>query len=74
MIINQIKSNYAAATVIREEMNGIGEYEPQTQRSKPPLWVRSVQGSINNIRKDLSALIETKRDSRKIKNKKGQIT
>jgi hypothetical protein len=49
---------YAAATIITEEINGIGEYKPQTQRSKPPPCVRRIQGSINDIRKDLSALIE----------------
>jgi hypothetical protein len=59
---------YAAATVITEEINGTGGYKPQTQRSKPPPWVRRIQGSINNIRKDLSALMEIKRDRRKVKN------
>jgi hypothetical protein len=59
---------YAAATVITEEINGTGEYKPQTQMLKPLPWVRCIQGSINNIRKDLSALIEIKRDSRKLKN------
>jgi hypothetical protein len=58
---------YAAATFITEEINGTGEYKPQTQRSKPPLWVRLTQGSINNIRKDLSTLIEIKWDSRREK-------
>jgi hypothetical protein len=53
----------------------MGEYKPQTQRSKPPPWVRRIQGSINDIRKDQSALIEIKRDRRKVRNtKKGQIT
>jgi hypothetical protein len=56
---------YAAATFITEEINGTGEYKPQTQRSKPPPWVRRIQGSINDIRKDLSILIEIKWDSRK---------
>jgi hypothetical protein len=37
---------YTAAAVITEEINGIGEYKPQTQRSKPPPWVRRIQGSI----------------------------
>jgi hypothetical protein len=59
---------YAAAAVITEEINEIGEYKPQTQRSKPPPWVRRIQGSINDIRKDLSALIQIKRDRRKVKN------
>jgi translation initiation factor 1 (eIF-1/SUI1) len=59
---------YAAATVITEEINGTGEYKPQTQRSKPPPWVRRIQGSITGIRKELSTLVEIKRDSRKVKN------
>jgi hypothetical protein len=42
---------YAAATVITEEINGTGEYKPQTQRSQPPPWVRRTQGRINDIRK-----------------------
>jgi hypothetical protein len=48
---------YAAATVITEEINGTGEYKPPTQRSKPPPWVRHIQGSINDIRKELSMLV-----------------
>ena len=44
---------YAAATVITEEINGTGEYKLQTQRSKTPPWVRRIQGSINDIRKEL---------------------
>jgi mannitol-specific phosphotransferase system IIBC component len=59
---------YAAATIITEETNGTGEYKPQVQRLKPPPWVRRIQGSINDIRKDLSALTEIKQDSRKVKN------
>jgi hypothetical protein len=51
-----------------EEINGTGEYKPQTQRSKPPPWVRRIQRNINDIRNDLSALIKIKRDRRKIKN------
>jgi hypothetical protein len=61
---------YAAATFTTEEVNGTGEYKPQTQRLKSPTWVRRIQGSINDIRKDLSVLIEIKWDSRKVKNKK----
>jgi hypothetical protein len=59
---------YAAATVITEEVSGTEEYKSQIQRSKPPPWVRHIQGSIKKIRKDLSALIEIKRVSRKLKN------
>jgi hypothetical protein len=35
---------YAAATVITEEIKEAGEYKPQTQRSKPPPWVRRIHG------------------------------
>jgi hypothetical protein len=41
---------YAAATVITEEINGIGEYKLHTQRSRTPPWVRRIQGSITDIR------------------------
>jgi hypothetical protein len=54
---------YAAVTVITEEINGT-----ETQMLKPLLWVRCIQGSIYDIRKDLLALIEVKRDSRTVKN------
>ena len=59
---------YAAAMVIIEEINGTGECKLQTQRSKTPLWVRHIQGSINDIRKELSALVEIRRDNRKVIN------
>ena len=59
---------YAAATVITEEINATGEYKLQTQRSKTPRWVRRIQGSINNIRKELLALVEIRRDNRKVMN------
>jgi len=59
---------YAAATVITEEINGIGEYRRQTQRSTSPPWVRRTQGSINDIRKELSTLVEIQRDNRKVTN------
>jgi hypothetical protein len=39
----------AAAMVITEEMNGIGEYKLQTQRSKTPPWVRRIQGSVHKF-------------------------
>jgi len=55
----------AVAKVITEEINGTGEYKLETWRSKTPPWVRRIQGSINDIRKELSALMETKRDNRK---------
>jgi len=61
---------YAAATVITEEINGTGEYKLETQRSKTPPWVRRTQESINDIRKELSALVEIKRDNRKVQNGK----
>jgi len=44
----------------------MGEYRPQTRRSTTPPWVRRIQGSINDIRKELSALVEIKRDDRKV--------
>ena len=56
---------YAAATVITEEINGTGERKLQTQRSKTLQWVRRIQESINDIRKELSALVEIRRDNRK---------
>jgi hypothetical protein len=59
---------YAAATVITEEINGIREYKLQTQRSKTPPWVRRIQGSINDIIKELSALVEIQRDNRNVMN------
>ena len=58
----------AAATVITEEINEVGEYRLQTQRSTTPPWVRHIQGSINDIRKVLSALVEIQRDDRKVTN------
>jgi hypothetical protein len=59
---------YAAAMVITEEINGTGVYKLQTQRSKTPPWVRSIQGSINYIRKELSALVEIRKQNRKVMN------
>ena len=59
---------YAAATVITEGINGIGVYKLQTQRSKTPTCVRRIQGSINDVRKELSALVEIRRDNRKVMN------
>jgi len=59
---------YAAATVIMEEINGMGQYRLQTQRSTTPPWVRRIQDSINDIRKDLSALVEIQRENRKVMN------
>jgi hypothetical protein len=56
---------YWAATVITEEINGVREYKMQTQRLTAPPWVRRIQGSINDIRIELSALVEIQRDNRK---------
>jgi hypothetical protein len=36
---------YAAATVITEEINGIGEYKLQTQRSKHPPGLNSYRAA-----------------------------
>jgi len=60
----------AAATVITEEINGTEEYKLETRRSKTPPWVRRIQGSTNDIRKELSALVEIKRDNRTVQNTK----
>jgi hypothetical protein len=66
---------YAAATVITEEINGVREYRPQSRRSTTPPWVRRIQGSISDIRRELSALVNVQRDDRKLTNiKKNQIT
>jgi hypothetical protein len=59
---------YAAATFITEEIDGMGEYRLQTQRSTTPPWVRRIQGNINDIRRELSALVEIQRDNRKVTN------
>jgi len=59
---------YTAATVITEEINGTGKYKLETQRSKTPPWVRRIQESINDIRKELSALVEIERDNKKAQN------
>ena len=61
---------YAAETVITEEINGTGECTSklQTQRSKTLPWVRRIQGSINDIRKELSALEEIRGDNRNVMN------
>ena len=39
--------------------------------SKTPPWVRHIHGSINGIRKELSALVEIRRDNRKVINING---
>jgi hypothetical protein len=59
---------YAAATDITEEVNGMEKYRQQTQRVTTPSWVRRIQGNINYIRKELSALVEIQRDNRKVTN------
>jgi hypothetical protein len=61
---------YAAAMVITEEINGMEYYRQQTQRSTTPPWVRCIQGNINDIRKELSALVEIQRDNRNVTNRK----
>jgi len=55
----------AAATVIAGEINGTGGYKLETQRSKTHPWVRRIQEGIKDIRKELSALVEIKRDNRR---------
>jgi hypothetical protein len=51
---------YAAAIVIRKKINGTTEFKIKAQRSKPPPWVRCIQRSINNIRNELTVLLEIK--------------
>jgi hypothetical protein len=43
-------------------------YRQQTQRLTTPSWVRRIQGNINDIRKELSALVEIQRDNRNVTN------
>jgi hypothetical protein len=64
---------YAAAMVITEEINGTAEYKIEPQRSNPHPWVRRIQGSINDIRKELLVLVEIKRDNRRVQNIKRTI-
>jgi hypothetical protein len=59
---------YAAAMFITEEINRTAEYKIETQRSKSPPWVRCIQGSIYDFRKELSVLVEIKRDNRRVQN------
>jgi hypothetical protein len=61
---------YAAATALTEEINGTGSYKSETQRPETPSRVRRIQGSINGIRKKLSALAEIKRNDRNTHNMK----
>ena len=60
---------YAAATVITEEINGRKQYKLQTQILHTPPWIRRIQNTINNMRKELSQLVEIQRDNRKTMNK-----
>jgi len=57
---------YAAATVITEEIIGMKQHRQQTQRSTTAPWFRRIQGNINDIRKELSALVEIQRNNRKV--------
>jgi hypothetical protein len=66
-----MKTANEAMGEILDEINGMGEYRPQTGRSATPPWVRRIQGSINGIRKELSVLVEIQRDDRKVTNIKG---
>jgi hypothetical protein len=51
--------------------NNNNEYRLQTQRSTAPPSVRRILGSINDIRKELSALVEIQINNRKVTNVKG---
>jgi hypothetical protein len=61
---------YAAAVALTEEISGTGSYKSETWRPETPPWVRQIQGSINGIRKELSALAEIKRNDRNTHNMK----
>jgi hypothetical protein len=50
--------SYAAAKVITEEIIGVRECRLLTQRLTTTSCVRRIQGSINDIREELSALVE----------------
>jgi len=43
-------------------------YRQQTQSLTTPSWVRRIQGNINDIRTELSALVEIQRYNRKVTN------
>ena len=60
---------YAVATVITEEINRRKETRLQTQRLHTPSWIRHIQNTINDMRKELSQLVEIQRDNRKTMNK-----
>ena len=60
---------YAAATVITKEINGRKEYKLQTQRLHTHPWIRRIQNTIKDMRKELSQLVEIQRDNRKKMNK-----
>jgi hypothetical protein len=65
---------YAATMGLTEEINGTGSYKSETWRPETPPWVRQIQGSINGIRKELSALAEIKRNDRNTQYEKREIT
>jgi hypothetical protein len=44
------------------------QHRQQTQRSTTPPWFRRFQGNINDIRKELSTLVEIQRYNRKVTN------
>jgi len=53
IVINHL--NYSAATVITEDVNRNGCYKSETHNPKTHPWVRRIQDTIKDIRKDLSA-------------------
>jgi TolA-binding protein len=59
---------YATATVITEEINETAGCKIGTQKLQQPPWVRHIQGSIKDIRKELSVLVEIRRDNRRVQN------
>ena len=49
---------YASATVITGEINGRKEYKLQTQKLHTPPWIRRIQNTITDMRKELAQLVE----------------
>jgi hypothetical protein len=56
--------------VITEETNGINECKIQKLRQHTTPWVRRIKDSINDMREEMSKLVETRKDNRQITNKK----
>jgi hypothetical protein len=61
---------HVAAAALTEEVNGTGSYKSETWRPETPPWVGRIQDSINDTRKELTALAEIKRNDRNTHNMK----